>query len=109
MGRNNPRQDKGQDCPPDNGGGGGTTVKEQCAIELTGFVECCCNGGEPGEPTNKCNKFLRQPCTVDADALIVAIQQFQAVPANAGYTVVQIVDNGRNGWTVVFVGPCKVV
>ena len=75
--------------------------KEQCAVQLHGYVECCCP-----EPVKMCNKFLHLPCSVEGEQLIPKLTQWLGQPANAGFSVTQVIDHGHDGWTVIFTGPC---
>ena len=74
--------------------------KEQCAIQLHGYVECCCNN----EPVRMCSKFKHLPCNVEGEQIIQHIQQL--LNANPGYMVQQVLDHGHDGWTVIINGPC---
>lgn len=80
---------------------GHTHEREKCAVHLQGYIECCCP-----VPEKMCNKYLHLPCAIEGEDIIQKIMQFQNVPANANYNVVQVLDHGHDGWTVIFEGPC---
>ena len=73
--------------------------KEQCAVQLHGYVECCCP-----EPVRMCNKFFHLPCNVEGEDIIAKLTQL--TNANVGYNVTQVLDHGHDGWTVIMTGPC---
>ena len=85
---------------PQPGKPGHTHEKDRCAINLTGYVECCCDH----EPVRMCSKFKHLPCNVEGEQIIQHLTQL--LNQNPGYYVQQVLDHGHDGWTVIITGPC---
>lgn len=74
---------------------------ETCHVNLNGYVYC----PKPCPP-RICNRYLKLPCNVEGEDLPTKIMQWQAQPGNFDYHIVQVIDHGHDGWTIIFEGPC---
>lgn len=73
--------------------------KDQCAVQLHGYIECCCKDPEP-----MCSVFKHLPCSVEGEQIIQHLTQL--LTQNPGYHVQQVLDHGHDGWTIILTGPC---